>query len=83
MILIIPYKSGDYVRKIENSFEKINLKGLNLPNVRYLSTKELSKEDKVNRSLNFLGGFVIMDSEMRCYIIEGLGGPGNCMDEFY
>jgi hypothetical protein len=24
-----------------------------------------------------------MDKEMRCYIIEGLGGAGNCMEEFY
>jgi len=83
MILIIPYRAGDYVKKIEASFERINLKGLNLSNVRYLSTKELTPADKENRSLNFLGGFVLMDKEMRCYVIEGLGGVGKCMEEFY
>ena len=70
MILIIPYRAGDYVKKIEASFERINLKGLNLSNVRYLSTKELTPADKENRSLNFLGGFVLMDKEMRCYVIQ-------------
>lgn len=25
----------------------------------------------------------MIDNEMRCYIFEGLGGLGNCMDEFY
>jgi len=42
MIIIIPYRSGDYVKKIESSFERINLKGLGLSNSRYLSTKELT-----------------------------------------
>lgn len=42
MVIIIPYRSGDYVKKIESSFERINLKGLGLANARYLSTKELT-----------------------------------------
>ena len=46
MIIIIPYKASDYVKKIESSFERINLKGLGLQNARYLSTKELSAQDK-------------------------------------
>ena len=46
MIIIIPYKAGGYVNKIESSFERINLRGLGLLNARYLSTKELSVEDK-------------------------------------
>ena len=83
MIIIIPYRSGDYVKKIESSFERINLKGLCLSNSRYLSTKELTPEDRSNRKLNFLGCFELIDKEMRCYVLEGLGGVGNCMDEFY
>jgi hypothetical protein len=46
MIIIIPYKSPDMVKRIEDSFEKVNLKGLELPNVRYLSTKEFSPEER-------------------------------------
>ena len=65
---------------IEASFENINLIGLNLENARYLNTKELSEEEKADRSLNFLCGFEIMDSEFRMFIIEGLGGPGKAMD---
>jgi hypothetical protein len=42
MIIIIPYKSPSMVKSIEDTFEKLNLKGLNLPNARYLSTKEFS-----------------------------------------
>ena len=46
MVIMIPYKSPDMVKRIENSFENVNLKGLDLPNVRYLSTKEFNEEEK-------------------------------------
>ncbi len=42
MIIMIPYKSPSMVKSIEETFEKLNLKGLNLPNARYLSTKEFT-----------------------------------------
>lgn len=74
MVIIMPYKSPEAVKLIEETFESINLEGLGLENARYLNTKELSEEDKENRSLDFLGGFEIMDSEFRMFIIEGLGG---------
>ena len=54
-----------------------------MPNARYLSTKELTPEDKLNRRLDFLGGFELIDKEMRFFVFEGLGGPGNCMNKFY
>ena len=76
MILIIPYKSPDMVQLIEETFEKVNLKGLNLENARYMSTKEFTEEERKNRSLDFIGGFCLMDSETRMYILEGLGGEG-------
>ena len=80
MVIVIPYRAPDQVKAIEASFEAINIKALNLPNVRYLSTKELSEDDKVNRQLDFLGGFVLIDKEMRLYIFEALSG---CMNQFY
>ena len=83
MVIIIPYKSSDKVKAIENAFENINLNGLGLQNARYLNTKELTAQDKVNRDLDFLGGFELIDSEMRIYIIEGLGGEGKAMNLFY
>jgi len=45
MIIVLPYRSSDKVKQVENSFEQINLKCLNLPNPRYLSTKELTKQE--------------------------------------
>ena len=57
--------------------------GLNLENARYLNTKELSEEERADRNLEFLGGFEIMDSEFRMFIIEGIGGLGRSMDQFY
>jgi hypothetical protein len=42
MIIMIPYKAPEMVKRIEETFEKVNLKGLNLPNARYLSTKEFN-----------------------------------------
>lgn len=82
-ILIIPYKSPEMVRQIESSFERINLEGLGVDNVRYLNTKEFSEEERKNRRLDFLGGFELMDSEMRLYVFEGLGGLGRAMNKFY
>lgn len=83
IIIIVPYKSPEIVKHIEAIFERINLAGLNLENSRYLNTKELSKEERRNRSLDFLGGFEIMDSEFRMFILEGLGGRGHGMEQFY
>lgn len=80
MIIIVPYKSPDTVKHIEASFERINLAGLKLENARYLNTKELSEEERDDRQLDFLGGFEIMDSEFRMFILEGVGGNGHAMD---
>lgn len=79
----MPYKSPEAVKHIEATFERINLAGLNLENSRYLNTKELTEEERADRVLDFLGGFEIMDSEFRMFIIEGLGGRGHGMDQFY
>ena len=83
LIIIIPYKSPDLVKQIESNYEKVNLKGLNLTNARYLSTKELSEDERKDRKLDYIGGFSLMDSETRMYIFEGLGGEGRGMHEFY
>ena len=83
IIIIVPYKSPEAVKHIEATFERINLAGLNLENSRYLNTKELTEEERADRAIDFLGGFEIMDSEFRMFIIEGLGGRGHGMDQFY
>ena len=62
------------MKRIEETFEKVNLKGLDLPNARYLSTKEFTEQERKDRKLDFIGGFCLMDSETRIYIFEGLGG---------
>lgn len=74
IIIMIPYKSPDIVKRIEETFEKVNLKGLDLPNARYLSTKEFTEQERKDRKLDFIGGFCLMDNEARIYIFEGLGG---------
>ena len=79
----IPYKSPDLVKRIEETFERVNLLGLNLPNARYLSTKEFTPEERSDRSLDFIGGFCLMDHEYRMYIFEGLGGEGRGIHQFY
>ena len=83
MIIIIPYKSPDLVKRIEQTFEKVNLLGLNLENARYLNTKDFSEEERKDRTLDFIGGFCLMDSETRMYIFEGLGGAGRGIELFY
>ena len=71
------------MKHIESLFERINLEGLNIENTTYLNTKELNEEERNNRALDFLGGFQIMDGEFRMFILEGLGGLGHAMDQFY
>ena len=57
--------------------------GLDLPNARYLSTKEFSEEERNDRKLDFIGGFCLMDQETRMYVFEGLGGDGRGIHQFY
>jgi hypothetical protein len=83
MVIILPYKAPQEVKQIQSSFERINLQGLKLDNARYLNTKELSEAERNDRMLDYLGGFELMDSEMRMFIIEGLGGPDRGMQQFY
>ena len=83
MIILVPYRSSTIVKHVEEIYEKINLAGLNLENSRYLATKELNEEEKADRTLDFLGGFEIMDSDFRMFIFEGIGGRGYAMEQFY
>ena len=83
MVIVLPYRAADAVKTIEHEFESLNITGLNCENVQYLNTKELSEEEKANRSLDFLGGFEIMDKEFRMFIIEGLGGPNKAVEKLY
>ena len=79
MVIIVPYKAVAEVKQIQSSFERINIQGLKLDNARYLNTKELTEAERSDRMLDYLGGFELMDSEMRIFIIEGLGGAGHGM----
>lgn len=80
---MIPYKSKDTIQKIESTIEQVNLECLNLESAKYLNTKELSEEERKDRTLDFIGGFELMDSELRMYILEGLGGNGRSIHKFY
>ena len=57
LVIILPYRAPEAVKHIQTEFERINLAGLNLENIMYLNTKELTTEERKNRSLDFLGGF--------------------------
>lgn len=80
---MLPYKAREAVNHIQSTFEAINLKGLGLENARYLNTKELTAGERSNRMLDFLGGFELIDAEMRIFVLEGLGGTGHSMHAFY
>ena len=43
----------------------------------------LTQEERGNRLFDFLGGFQIIDSEMRLFVLEGIGGRGNSIHQFY
>lgn len=80
IIIIIPYKAPDMVRQIQDSFNQINMSIFNLENINFLNTKQLTNEE---RNGDYLSGFELIDSEMRLFIIEGMGGKGNSIDKFY
>ena len=61
MIIIMPYVAIDTVKNIEETFEHLNLKNLNLASAKYLNTKELTEKGRADRTLDFLSGFEIMD----------------------
>lgn len=61
MIIIMPYVAIDTVKNIEETFEHLNLKNLNLASAKYLNTKELTEKERADRTLDFLSGFEIMD----------------------
>jgi hypothetical protein len=83
MVIVVPYKAPATVKQLHLSFEKVNLELLNLDSAIYLNTKELTEAERNDRSLDYLGGFELIDSEMRLLVIEGIGGKGNSMDKFY
>ena len=41
-------------------------------NLKSITTKALSEEEKKDRSLDFLGGFEIIDNDCRMFVLEGL-----------
>ena len=42
VVIILPYRAPEAVKKIEAEFERINLECLNLKNSNYLNSKELT-----------------------------------------
>lgn len=83
MVIVIPYKAPATVKQLHQSFEKVNLELLGLDSAIYLNTKELTEAERNDRTLDYLGGFELIDSEMRMIVLEGIGGRGNSMDKFY
>ena len=82
----MPYKSAQLLAACTKSIERINLDGIghsDSDNVRLLSTKELSAEERADRKLDVLGGFEFIDSEFRILVIEGLGGKGHGVHRWY
>ena len=79
MVYIYPYKEPELVKTLNDAINEINLKALGITdgNLRYLTTKAFSEEERADRSLDIVGGFEIMDNDFRMLVIEGLGGKGH------
>lgn len=57
MVILIPYKSPEIVNRIMRSFENLNMDILKLENATYLNTKELTEEERSDRTFDYLSGF--------------------------
>ncbi len=74
VIYYMPYKSPEFVEKLQEAFAEINLKAaqIDVGGMRALSSKLLTEEEKNNREFDFLSGVEILDDTFRLFIIEGL-----------
>lgn len=71
----MPYKSKELVEKIQKAYYDINLDVCKIQEggIRALSTKQLTEQEKADKTFDFLGGLEIIDNDFRMFIIEGLG----------
>ena len=84
-VYIMPYKSTEFIVKLQNEINSINLEALNIQdgNLRSLTTHSFSEIERNNKDLNFIGGFEIIDNESRIYVLEGLAEKAMKRLNFY
>ncbi len=73
-IYVIAYKATELLQKIQTAHQEINLAGLGIMGggERDLNTKALSKYERMNRDLDVITGFELIDSQKRMFVFEGL-----------
>ena len=74
VVIVLPYDSPDYVAKIQSIQERISCEKLKLGTVSRsaLASRSFKPEEIADANFDILTGFVLIDSDIRLYVIEGL-----------
>lgn len=77
-VYIFPYKSPDATIKLLSIIQKINTSafGQEDNNTLFLTTKNLTEEEKRDRELDIITGVEFIDYEYRTFILEGISDKG-------
>jgi len=76
LVVILDVKNAEICRRILDCIQERNLEATKLtgtPNcVKVLQNRDLTEDEQADLSFDFLSGFIIMDSEVRIIVLEGL-----------
>lgn len=74
IVIVLPYDAVDHVNRIQSIQERISCEKLGLSSVNRsaLASRSFKPEEILDPYFDILTGFVVIDSEVRLYVIEGL-----------
>lgn len=74
VVFVFDYRKTTVVKRLLSMVNEINTRsvGLDAGGGRSLATQKLTAEQKEDRTLDILTGFIVMDRSMRVIVIEGL-----------
>ena len=74
VVIILPYDAADQVTRIQSIQERISCEKLGLETISRsaLASRSFKPEETADPYFDILTGFVVIDSEIRLYVIEGL-----------
>lgn len=74
VVIVLPYDAADQVARVQSIQERISCEklGLNTISRSALASRSFKPEEIADPFFDILTGFVVIDTEIRVYVIEGL-----------
>lgn len=82
IIYIFEYKNAPFLRQLQSEITAVNAEALELDTLPQhvieaaLSTYKLSKEQRINKKLDIITGFQVLDGQYHIFVLEGLTEKG-------